>query len=142
MNLIAETQKGMPTNGNGRKLRVLIVEDSMTSAFIMESTITYVKPSWDVKICGDIECAKREILATPIHVIMLDIHLPDATPEEVLECIKWFKNHGAKVMVMTGDHNLVDAAMQAGADAFYEKAPGKDAKTFLERIEEMVPTNA
>lgn len=118
-------------------LRLLIVEDSIASALIMEAQINRREPHFGVRICRTIAGAKEVWATFRPHIVLLDLYLPDSDGEETIAHLKDFSP--SCVIAMSGDPSLMIPALKAGAKDFMAKAIGENADPFLKRITDLIP---
>jgi PleD family two-component response regulator len=118
--------------------KILIVEDSIVSAMMMEATINRKKPDFQVRVQRSLSGGFEELATFDPDLVILDAVLPDATAEETLAAIGAFRRH-ARVLVVSGDHELKDEALRNGANDFMGKSIGENAQPFIDRISALVP---
>ena len=120
--------------------RVLIVEDSIVSAMMMEATIERKQPDAQVRVCRTLKGGLRELLDFRPHVVLLDLGLPDS-PEgnKTVGASPSFAEH-ANVLAVSGRDDLRDAALKAGAKDFFLKGfATEDALPFIDRVTHLLP---
>lgn len=118
-------------------LRVLIVEDSAVSAFIMKEQINRREPDISVRIRRSLIGAKDEWKEFQPHIVLLDLNLPDSAGEETIPHFKDFSP--SCVIAMSADPSLRQPAIEGGAIQFMEKVIGENATPFLKRITDLAP---
>ena len=118
--------------------KILIVEDSIVSAMLMEATINRKKPEFIVRVCQTMRVGLEELESFGPSLVILDLILPDSTAEETLAALPRFKEK-ACVIVVSGDLEMEPAARRAGADDFMGKALGGDVQPFIDRVNALVP---
>lgn len=113
----------MSTPENLRKLRVLLVEDSLPVRSRVRSLIEEFVP---VEIVAEASCAMSAMAAFGLYkpdAVVLDLHLQDSTGYSVLEGVKRVCPDCA-VIVLTSFaiSECRTRCMQLGADYFFEKS--------------------
>lgn len=117
--------------------QILIIEDSIVSALMMEATLNRKKPEINVEISRSLDSGKKCFERLKPAIVILDLGLPDSSPNETLEAIKHFIPT-SKVLVVSGFPEYEKAAKNAGAFDFMPKAIGEDATPFIERISNII----
>jgi DNA-binding response OmpR family regulator len=118
--------------------KILIVEDSIVSAMMMEATINRKKPAFQVRVRRSLNGGLEEFSRFDPDLVILDAILPDATVAESLAAIPVFRQR-AFVIVVSGDHELKEEALRNGANDFMGKSIGENAKPFMDRIDVLLP---
>lgn len=118
--------------------KILIVEDSIVSAMMMEATINRKKPEFQVRIRKSLAGGLEELARFDPDLVILDATLPDATAQETLASIPVFRRQ-ACVIVVSGDHELEAEARRMGANDFMGKAIGENAQPFIDRVNSLLP---
>lgn len=118
--------------------KILIVEDSIVSAMMMEATINRKKPEFQVRIRKSLSGGIEELGSFEPNLVILDAILPDATAAETLAAIPIFRR-AACVIVVSGDHDLKNEALRMGANDFIAKAIGENAQPFIDHINALLP---
>lgn len=116
--------------------RLLIVEDSTLSAFLYKRAVETQDPHFQVHVANTLARGQEEWLRFQPEIVLLDLHLPDSDGEPTLACLPGFKP--SKIIAMSGDPSLAQAAIEAGADDFMAKAAG-DSGPLLARINTLLP---
>lgn len=116
--------------------QILIVEDSIVSALMMEATLNRKKPEFDVEIARTLRAGKEAFDRSKPAIVILDLALPDSDAHETLESINYFAPASC-VLVVSGHPEYEDAARTAGAFDFMPKGIGDDPTPFIERISKM-----
>jgi CheY-like chemotaxis protein/anti-sigma regulatory factor (Ser/Thr protein kinase) len=103
--------------------RVLYVEDNEVNAQLMRAMLRQ-RPDVELRICGDATSGLAEAHGWRPQLLLLDMHLPDASGEEVLA--KWRADpvlRGIPVVVVSADATQaqIDATLQRGAQAYLTK---------------------
>ena len=112
-------------------IRVLIVEDSPTQAFVARAVMQSLGAVEVVGIAGSAEAA-LELVKTavprsagaPVDLMLLDIHLPDMDGLQLLRLLRAQPQcAGLKIIMLTGSDSAAyaDQCIQAGADGFVAK---------------------
>jgi PAS domain S-box-containing protein len=120
--------------------RLLYIEDNLANLSLVE-TILLSRPRWQTlpALQGQIgvELAREHVP----DLILLDLHLPDISGEEVLRRLRSEpRTSGIPIIVITADatHSTVDRLQAAGADAYLTKP--LDIDDFLETLDRFLPT--
>jgi PAS domain S-box-containing protein len=120
--------------------RLLYIEDNLANLSLVE-TILLTRPRWHTlpALQGQIglELAREHVP----DLILLDLHLPDISGEEVLARLREDPRTSAiPVVVITADatRSTVERLQVAGADAYLTKP--LDIDEFLETLERFLPT--
>jgi len=111
------------------KIRVLVVEDNDDDVFLMKRTLE--KMTVEAVYVPTVETAIRALRDEPkFHVVLLDLHLPDATG---LQAVRRIAPYHDTIVVMTGDPDQDEYdAIREGADDFLVK--GADTATIRRTI--------
>jgi DNA-binding response OmpR family regulator len=101
--------------------RVLVVEDSPTLSYSMETLLT--RNGFDVRCAADGLSALSAIADYRPHVMLLDIYLPQVDGIQVCQALrKDSKYDEMPIVVISGaNREHIDEALAAGADAFLMK---------------------
>jgi PleD family two-component response regulator len=118
--------------------KILIVEDSIASAMLMEATINRKKPDFLVRTRRSWKGAMEEFAAFRPHLVILDLTLPDSPSEETLLKIHLLCEK-ACVIIFSGSPEYREEAMRAGANDFFGKGIGADPQPFIDRITNLMP---
>jgi two-component system NtrC family response regulator len=120
--------------------KILIIEDSIVSAMMMEATINRKQPDFVVRNRRTLKGGREELDAFEANLIILDLSLPDS-PEgtEALAAIAEFRRQGRCVIAASGFHDLKEKALAAGANDFISKVIGEDPQPFMELITALLP---
>lgn len=120
--------------------RILIIEDSIVSAMMMEATINRKKPEFEVRIRKSLKGGFHELTRFAPTLIILDLSLPDSpTGAEAIEAIRKFRESGICVIAVSGYADMKEAALAAGANDFMTKGIGEDPQPFIDRINTLLP---
>lgn len=120
--------------------RLLIVEDSVVSAVMMEAQIHRKKPDCEVKCCLSLTRALEYLKEFRPDIVILDLDLPDSAPPQTVAVIPVFRQGGACVIAMTGHDGYEAIAREHGANDFMEKAIGSDTASLIARINKLIPS--
>ncbi len=117
------------------RLRVLIVEDNLADARLLEETLADSRdPAFDCAIVEDLTSARAAIGSTTFDVILLDLSLPDVSG---LETVRRMREAAPRTpfIVLTGnrDERLALNAVQAGAQDYLEKG-NEDVRSLTRAI--------
>jgi two-component system KDP operon response regulator KdpE len=118
--------------------KILIVEDSIVSAMLMEASINRKQPEFTVHIRKSLRGALAELALFRPHIVILDLSLPDSPPEETIAAIPLFREI-ACVLAVSGRLDLRHAALDAGAIDFMAKALGEDGTPLIDRLVALLP---
>jgi len=121
-----------------KPLRILIIEDSFVSAVLYQVKIARREPDFEVHLAANMADGLREHQRFEPHIVILDLGLPDSVTDESLVQIQAFKTT-SKVLAMSADDTLEQAALAAGADDFMAKIIGESATPFINRILKLAP---
>lgn len=118
-------------------IRVLIVEDSMASAMIMEAQINRREPDFAVRVRRSLAGALEEWDKFKPHIVLLDLNLPDSEGVDTTKKIHEFDP--SCVIAMSADTSLKQESIDGGAKDFMGKIIGENATPFLKRITDLIP---
>jgi DNA-binding NtrC family response regulator len=103
------------------KQHILIVDDEAPIRELLESYFT--KHGYEVTTAADAAEAISKADSVPLHLVILDVLLPDSDGLEILEKLK--SAHPAlPIIIMTGigfDEELLQEAIQKGASGYISK---------------------
>ena len=122
-----------------KQYNLLIVDDEQRFADMLARRLNLRGCNCDVCYSG--REALKILKKKKVHLILLDLHLPDIYGTEVLTRIRKYDAR-TPVIIVTGHGTEKDrkACMQQGAYAFVHKPLGiDDLMAMLDRIEEMSP---
>lgn len=104
-------------------IRILLVEDDEDDAFLLERSLTKAAPGqFSIERVGTLEDARRALAASPFHVVLSDLSLPDSRGLETFEKIHEEDSEVA-IVVLTGndDERLAVRALNEGAQDYLVK---------------------
>lgn len=127
-----------PIVSNSEPPKILIVEDSIASAMLMEATINRRKPDFLVRTRRSLKGALEEFETFAPHLVILDLTLPDSPSENSIKEIHRFCEK-ACVIVFSGSPEYREEALAAGANDFFSKGIGADPQLFIDRITNLMP---
>jgi two-component system KDP operon response regulator KdpE len=121
-------------------MNVLIVEDSIVSAAMIEARLQRKAPDMVIHIRKTLKGALEELKTFRVDLVVLDLGLPDSQPEETVLHIPKFKP--AKILATSASTNpdLAKAALSNGADDFMPKCFG-DSGELVDRMEALRPAS-
>lgn len=120
--------------------KILIIEDSIVSAMMMEATINRKKPEFEVRVRRTLAGGLEERKQFAPNIIVLDLTLPDSpNGDETLAAISDMRKEGSCVIAVSGFHDLKGAALAAGANDFMPKTIGENIQPFIDRINALIP---
>jgi DNA-binding response OmpR family regulator len=102
---------------------ILLVEDNKDLADIIAQGL-----SGEIRIVDTLERAKAYIEMEPIHLVLLDLGLPDSHGIKTLETVR---EHGIPVVVLTANTELAHEAADMGVVDYIIK---RDVRDILARI--------
>ena len=119
--------------------RILLVEDSIASAFIYEEQIHRRDPDMRVHLAKSFQEAWDDAAVFRPHLIILDINLPDSREEETIArigqlALRVGEGKRCCILAMSVDPSLRQLALDAGADDFMQKLMGEGAQALMDRI--------
>lgn len=137
--MTAANSAALSAAANPKTPRILIVEDSIVSAMMMEATINRKKPEFAVRIRKSLKGGFEEAATFEPDLVILDLTLPDS-PEgaEALQAIPALRRKSC-LIAFSGRSDLQEAALAAGANEFWLKGIGEDPQPFIERITALLP---
>jgi DNA-binding NarL/FixJ family response regulator len=103
-----------------REMRILLADDQERVRYALRALFRQ-QPGW--KVIGEAENAKDLLaLATVLNpdLVLLDWNLPDMPGENVLGSLRR-DNQDIPVIVLSGQIEVENAALETGADAFFSK---------------------
>lgn len=118
--------------------KILIMEDSIVSAMLMQATINRKKPDFIVMVCNSLKGGLEEFIRFRPNLVILDLTLSDSKPEETLKSIPCFREN-ACVIAVSGDLEYEHEARSMGANDFIGKGIGQDPQPFIEKITAVLP---
>ena len=116
----ATTADSAPTTSQHR---LLYIEDNLSNVRLVEQIIER-RPSWTLRHVGRGEEGLARVAAGEVDVILLDLHLPDMSGEEVLARLRGdARSANLPVVVLTADAmaNQVERVMALGATRYVTK---------------------
>lgn len=125
----------------GRIRRILIVEDSQTTASALAKVIDGA--GFASKVCHSGSDALKFAAAEPVDAALIDIHLPDLNGLVLSSKLRDLLGEKAPIIVVSGDTSManLNALPHVGATYFFSKPV--TAKMLLHRLtesfKEMVP---
>jgi signal transduction histidine kinase/methylmalonyl-CoA mutase cobalamin-binding subunit len=87
-----------PVNGDGRAVKVLLVEDHEMTARVMARLLR--QAGYDVTVAADVETAKRLTDERRFDVVISDLGLPDGTGLDVMKHLR--ARHGIPAIAVSG----------------------------------------
>ena len=113
-----------------RKLRVLLVEDSLLMAEQVEEMIKMAVPGAKITTFENADDANAKLRSAEFDLAVLDLNLKRGSGFHVLKAVKALpRPPTAVVMTNFGLPQYRDLALLMGADYFLDKAVGMDALT-------------
>lgn len=104
-------------------LKVLLIEDSDTDAFIIQNAIRDHKKNSECSRVETLKAGEEALEKGGIDLVLLDLGLPDtASPQDTYEQIKkWAVKVPVIIMTNLKDHELAKVMVQEGAADFLNK---------------------
>jgi DNA-binding NtrC family response regulator len=103
------------------KQHILVVDDEPPIRELLQSYFT--KHGYEVTTAADAQTALRISDEVPLHLVILDVLLPESDGLEVLEQLKGM-HPNLPIIIMTGigfDEELLQEAIQKGASGYVSK---------------------
>ena len=103
--------------------RILIVDDSATIRKMVRASLQALQPAEFLEAGTGLE-AIEQLAVAAVHLVVLDLNMPDMHGIEVLTFIRSHRSYqGLPVVVLTtrGDDESRDAALKAGATRYLTK---------------------
>lgn len=102
---------------------ILIADDSALIRSNLAKLITRISEDIYLKNSSNVEGTLRNLDATEVDVLILDIHFPDGSGFEVL---RHLKNHANKPLIIVLTNNserkIKERSLRLGADLFFDKS--------------------
>lgn len=133
-----EERQGEPASEPGGQATVLYVEDNVSNVRLVERVLAR-RPGVELLVAGRGSLALELAAHHKPDIILLDLHLPDMTGEEVLERLRADPQMSATPIVVVSADALPGRAerlMAAGAAGYLTKP--LDIGQFLDVVEEML----
>jgi DNA-binding response OmpR family regulator len=125
-----------PLSRTEQKKRVLVVEDDVDASIIYAATLEHA--GFDVATAGTLKEAAAAVRERRPSIVVLDCNLPDGNGLTLLASWKRSSEMASMPVVIVtafADPEHVDAASEAGADAFMVKpCVGEALTSFLTRV--------
>jgi DNA-binding NtrC family response regulator len=104
-------------------LRILLIEDSDTDAFIIQDALRRFKSDAQCTRAATLQSGENILQKGEIDAVLLDLGLPDtASPKDTYEQIKkWAQKLPIIIMTNLKDHELAKVMVQEGAADFLNK---------------------
>ena len=104
-------------------MRVLLVEDSPTDAYITDDLLSLAYPDCKVELAQTLAEAGRLLDNQTFDFVLLDFHLPDANGIESVKTIRQQHGFAEALIILTGHEDLESAseALRQGADDYVTK---------------------
>lgn len=107
------------------EIRVLYVDDNAALRDLTAELLEKVSPSITILTESDPESVQAQITAESIDCVVSDYQMPGYDGLELLEDVRAeFENLPFFVFTSNGDRAVIEAALDAGATDFIEKATG------------------
>jgi DNA-binding NtrC family response regulator len=104
-------------------LRILLIEDSDTDAFIIQKALRQYKPEAQCRRAPTLRAGEEILQQGAVDLLLLDLGLPDtASPKDTYEQIKkWASRLPVIIMTNLQDHDLAKVMVHEGAADFLNK---------------------
>jgi len=118
----AESPRDLKPASAGRRLSLLLVEDDLGDALLVEELIADANADFDMVVARSMSDAERELSVTRPDCVLLDLNLPDANGIHALDRIAK-KNEKVPIVVLTGmaDEHFGVSAVASGAQDYLVK---------------------
>ena len=130
------------TRGEVRPFRtVLVVDDDRVLARLVSTRLR--EAGMATLLAHDLPEAQRIVSIRPVDAIVLDLHMPSGSGDELVRQMKELKRTSSiPVVILTGSDQREDAArlLGLGVDAFLHKPP--DFPDLLERLDGLMQARA
>jgi DNA-binding NarL/FixJ family response regulator len=111
-----------PVPGNGAAVRILVVEDHAPTGTAVAALLHATFEAIVVQVVRDAESALTSMAATPAHVVIMDIALPDMNGIEATRHLRELAPTVPVIIHSRSDSSVYRTkAAQAGARAFVSK---------------------
>ena len=124
MDILPECELNPPQDrGNVLIIRILAIEDDAAVRTLIELILTKQLPcAKTVEFAGDWSAAWALLQRRRYNVVLLDLALPDSSPEETVNRIPEILQHADAVCVVTGTgERFREASIAIGAFEYFEK---------------------
>ena len=102
--------------------RLMVIDDEPHIARALTSVLRREDPEMDVEVCDNGFDALLSLGNDPPNAVLLDAHMPDVHGTQVCRAMRRAPFLKDVILVgMSGDPDMEDALMRAGADAFLRK---------------------
>ena len=123
-------------NLTGRRLRILLVEDSLTQIELIRDTLTVRERQFDLTVARSLAEARASLAELRPEIAIVDLFLPDGSGIELLPAVR--EETTFPIVILTGQGNEHEAveAMKAGALDYLVKSPSTlaDLPRIVERV--------
>ncbi|WP_019588035.1 response regulator [Deinococcus apachensis] len=119
----------MTPGAAGNPQRILVIEDSLADALLLELALQEVAPDVQVDIVHDGEAALPAFQAPPTpDLVLLDLHLPRVDSLELLAHLRAQAGPRVRLVLWSSlaQPREVETAYASGATAYVEKPVGQD----------------
>ena len=106
---------------NSKKTSVLVIEDHQMT---LDGLSTWLNTHAEFELAGQARNgteAVKLVSSLKPDVVLLDLHLPDTSPEDILECLS---RQGCKVIVVSSESRqyFIELVIRVGAAAYLSKS--------------------
>ncbi len=115
--------------------RILIVDDRIDNLLLMQTLLEAEGYSIDTADSGALALTK--VRASPPHLILLDLRMPDIDGFEVTRRLRQNNQFSSiPILIVTADYDVSEAGLQVGINGFIHKPI--DFDKLLKKVEELV----
>lgn len=117
------------------KRHVLLIEDDPNFSYLLKRQLEQHVPEWELVAAATLRDGVAVIETLPVHLIILDLALPDSDTEHTIQSITVLKKHSPVVILSGKDIRNSDAYAKCfayGADEVWDKSSlHDDGKLFF-----------
>lgn len=108
--------------------RLLVVDDHTLVREALTLVLRALGPHWEFLEAGSVGEAERVLGSSPVELVLLDLHLPDAPPDTGFQRVRAAAGEGTPIVVLSGDveTHVIRRLLDAGARGYIAKSSTKD----------------